>query len=328
MSTSSPARDLISQAKAIVIDEQSPSVALLQRRLRIGFGPAEGLMEALEAFEVVTPRYDGLRRLTASHETPETSKRAALVRRIFETARFFLEMWEEGSAGDTRAIAFHNPTTMSNTAVRKLVLGDFYKQRGLSLYEAATALARRLEQNDDGALFDEAIDADLAILCGTAARSFQSVSDRESIVQRSFVRLVRYLQQTRLAGEGAHSRCFEYFIAAAHVPRGYGKNGGTHPEHVVPCAFLRDRCIARLAEGASVEDVAKEIRPFLAIVMITETEWSKLDTSRASGGLGLKDIMTENWAFETGDLFARLHEAGIPFDPPPVSSQPTSGCPA
>ncbi len=284
-------------------------------------------MEALEAREVVTPRYDGLQRLTSRYETPETSQRATHLRRVFEAARFFWEMWEEGSAGDTRAIAFHNTTSLSNMAFRDLVLRDFNKQRRLSLYEAATALARWLERNDRGTVFDAAMNADLAILCRVSARSIQPVSDVETIVQRSFVRLVRYLQQTRLDGKGAHSRCFEYFIAAAYVPTGYGKNGGTHPEHVVPCAFLRDRCIARLGEGASVEDIANEIRPFLAIVMITDTERSKLDNSPAFGGLGLKDIMPANWDFEAGDRFARLHAARIAFEPP-ASLQPTSGYPA
>lgn len=319
MTSSITAADLIAQAKSIVIDEQWPSVSLLQRRLLIGFGPAEGLMAALEAFEVVTPQCDGLRRLAPHYETQETAKRAAYVRKVFETVRFFWEMWEEGSQGDTRAIEFHKPANISNTSIRGLVLGDFYKQRGLSLYEAAAELAKWLELKDAAPAFDAAMDADLAILCANAAKPFQTVSDAETIIQRSFVRLVRYLQQTRLAGEGAHSRCFEYYLAAEQVPTGYGKNGGKHPEHVVPCAFLRDRCIARLAQGASTEEVAKEIRPFLAIVLITEAECTYLDNGPACGGLGLKDTMPANWDFGTGDIFARLHVAGIAFDPPTIT---------
>jgi Ftsk gamma domain len=320
MTNSITGRGLIAQAKAIVIDEQSPSVSLLQRRLHIGFGPAEGLMTALEAFDVVTPRYDGLRRLTPRYETPETAKRAAHVRKVFETVRFFWEMWEEGSAGDTRAIEFHKPTTLSNTSIRDLVLGDFYKRRGLSLYEAAAELAKWLELKDAAPAFDAIMEADLAILCAIAAGPFQPVSDAETIIQRSFVRLVRYLLQTQLASEGAHSRCFEYYLAAEQVPTGYGKNGGTHPKHVVPCAFLRDRCIARLAQGASVEEVAQKIRPFLVIVIVTEAESSYLDNGPACGGLGLKDTMPANWDFETGDIFARLHVAGIAFDPPTMTT--------
>ncbi len=316
MSTSIPTQDLISQAMAIVIEEQSPSVALLQRRLRIGFNSAEGLMEALEALEVVTPRYDGIRRLTACYEKPETATRAAHVRKVFETARFFWEMWEENCDGHTLAIGFLKPTKLSNTAVRDLVLGEFYRKRGFSMHDAAVGLAQWLQQNDDGPAFDPMMEVDIAILCATATRAFEPVSDVEAIIQRSFVRVVRYIQQTRLDGKVADSRCFDYYPAAEHVPTGYGKNGGTHPEHVVPCAFLRDRCIARLGEGASVEDVAKEIRPFLAIVMINKHEWDKLDDSPASGGLGLKKVMPSNWDFETGDRFARLHAAGIAFDPP------------
>ncbi|WP_342051253.1 MULTISPECIES: DNA translocase FtsK [unclassified Cupriavidus] len=324
MNSSIITQDLVAQAKAIVIDEQNPSVSLLQRRLHIGFGRAEGLMAALEAFDVVTPQYDGLRRLSSHYETPKTARRAAYVRKVFETSRFFWEMWEEGSLGDTRAIEFHKPAKLSNTSVRDLVLGDFYKKRGLSLYEAAAELAKWLELKDTVPSFVAAVEADLAILCANAARPFQAVVDVETVIQRSFVRVVRYLQQTRLAREGAHSRCFEYYLAAEHVPTGYGKNGGEHPEHVVPCAFLRDRCIARLAQGASVEEVAQEIRPFLAIVMITEAECANLDNGPTCGGLGLKDTMPANWDFETGDIFARLHVAGITFDPPPTT--PAAAC--
>ncbi|WP_230625404.1 hypothetical protein [Cupriavidus necator] len=125
---------------------------------------------------------------------------------------------------------------------------------GWHLLRLAAELAKWLALKDAAPAFDAAMEADLAILCANAARPFQAVSDAEIIIQRSFVRLVRYLQQTRLASEGAHSRCFEYYLAAEQVPTGYGRNGGKHPEHVVPCAFLRDRCIARFAQGASVEE--------------------------------------------------------------------------
>jgi hypothetical protein len=127
-------------------------------------------MAALEAFEVVTRRYDGLRRLTPRYETLETAKRAAHVRKVFETVRFFWEMWEEGSGGHTRAIEFHKPTNLSNTSIRDLVLGDFYKQRGLSLYEAAADLAKWLELKDVAPVFDATMEADLAILCATGVQ--------------------------------------------------------------------------------------------------------------------------------------------------------------
>lgn len=247
--------------------------------------------------------------------TIEAFQRSVHVQKVFETVRFFWEMWEEGSEGHTGAIRCIIPLNLS-TSIRKLVLGDFYRRRGLSLYDAGIELGRWLSLHHAAPVFDTEMVAELATLCESEVRPFRVVSDIETIIRRSFVRLVRYLQQTRLANEGAHSRCFEYFIAAAHVPTGFGKDGGTHPEHVVPCAFLRDRCIARLAQGASVEEVAHEIRPFLAIVMITEDECKYLDTGKSNGGLGLKDTMPVGWNFEMGNIFERLHVAGIAFEPP------------
>lgn len=254
-----------------------------------------------------------------------TAAEKAYVRKIFETARYFWEMWEEGTLGDTRAIALHKPADISNAALRRLILETFYKERGLALHQAALEFAKWLDQEGLGPTLDEAMEGELAALCIGASRPFTPVRDVETVIQRSFVRLVRYLDQTRLTLHGAHSRCFEYFLAAAHVPTGFGKNGGNHPEHVVPCAYLRNRCLSRLEQGISIEQTAKEIRPFLAIVMISEDEYRYLDNSPAAGGLGLKDVMPPGWEFESGDIFARLVQAGIQFERPCAMAVAGSG---
>ncbi|WP_336970773.1 hypothetical protein [Sphingobium aromaticiconvertens] len=167
-------------------------------------------MAGIEADEVVTPQHDGLRRLTSPYEMPETAGRAKYVRKVFETVRFFWEMWEEDSPGDTDAIGLHNHTKLlGSITIRNRVLGNFYKQQGLSLSTAAVELAKWLESKDAGPTFDAVMKADLTILCRSSARPFQIVNDTETIIQRSFVRLVRYLQRQHLASEGAHSRCFD-----------------------------------------------------------------------------------------------------------------------
>lgn len=239
-----------------------------------------------------------------------------LAGKIFETARFFWEVWEEGGQGDTRAIALLNPAKVSSSALRDLVLGRFYRQEGLSLGQAAHALARWLGQHEAGQDRGADLMAEMDSLCANANRPFQPVTGDEAIIARSFVRLVRYLELTRRWGLGAHSRCFEAFLASAHVPVGHGHDGGNYPEHVVPCAYLRNRCLALLEDGYLIEDVARAIRPFLAIVMITDEQRKRLDFSPAAGGLGLKDVMPQGWTFETGNIYARLHAANIAFEPP------------
>lgn len=64
--------------------------------------------------------------------------------------------------------------------------------------------------------------------------------------------------------------------------------------------------------------VAREIRPFLAIVMISKAEQEMLDNSPAYGGKGWKYTMPDGWDLESGDVFARLTGAGIAFEPPVV----------
>lgn len=64
-------------------------------------------------------------------------------------------------------------------------------------------------------------------------------------------------------------------------------------------ALLRDHFLGRFEDGATVEQVAKELRTLLAIVKITEDERKTLDSSLTAG-----------------DTFAPLRLAGIEFEPP------------
>jgi DNA segregation ATPase FtsK/SpoIIIE-like protein len=57
---------LLAQARELLIEQQTPSVAILQRHLKIGYSQALGLMQSLEGDVVTPPDADGWRRMLHS----------------------------------------------------------------------------------------------------------------------------------------------------------------------------------------------------------------------------------------------------------------------
>lgn len=302
----------IDLAKAILLSEQRVSASLIQRRLTVGYSTATSILADLEAEGFVTPLFDGVRRLV--DEQPDTEARANVLRAAFEMVRFFWEMWEEDSAGDTRTMnLLKYPLKLDNVELRAFILGCF-KTHGMSLVETAIALIDRCRENTPlPALSDDDL-GELAIMCTTATRPFEKTTDPSAIESRSFVRLARYLVRK---GHGAHSRSFECFLNGAYrVPTGYGALGPGQEEHVVPLAYIRRHCVEQIAAGASYENAASDIKRLLAVVHIRKEQSAMLDASVASGGYGWKVEMPKGWCPKTGDIYARLVQAGIEFTPP------------
>lgn len=54
---------LLTQARELLLAHQNPSVAFLQRHLKIGYNRALGLMQHLEGHIVTVPNVDGWRRM-------------------------------------------------------------------------------------------------------------------------------------------------------------------------------------------------------------------------------------------------------------------------
>lgn len=246
-------------------------------------------------------------------------EREKYIRRVFETALFFRDMHEEGNDGQTTAIELLKPiASVSNVAVRKFVLHDLYLKQGLSLTKAAVQLARWCPDGKELPPFRiEDIERELCAICSEEDRPVQFVKNQEKvIVRRAFLRAARYIQRIRTEDAPAHSRVVERFIPDAFVPRGFGKGGTGHREHVIPCVFLRDECLVRFDDGAKLDQVADFLQGNVVIVDITKQQQKRLDRSPNNGGLGLKNTMPMGWQFDSDCIFQRLHCAKIEFDPP------------
>jgi hypothetical protein len=222
-------------------------------------------------------------------------------------------MFEEGNDGHTQAIELLKPVSkVKNVEMRHFVLNDLYRSRGLSLTEAAVELAVWLDENDVAPKGMNDIGTELRAACAPYERKVREVTDDSEMIERSYIRLARYYFQMYAEDAGQHTRVPDYFIPIASIPRGKSHTGTSHPEHVVPCAVIRDYCLAYFEQNRSLDEVVKLIRRLLVIVDISEEERKILDTGRSA----LKDKMPEGWDLEKDCIFARLHSAKIKFDVP------------
>jgi hypothetical protein len=245
------------------------------------------------------------------------------VSRVSQTALFFWEMFEENQGGHTEAIKLLKPTPkLSNVQLRGFVLNDLYRTRGLALTEAAVQLAAWLERQNYAPKGAVNIESAIRAYCAPYERDMRVITDDNEVLERSFVRLARYYYLMHAEEAGRHTRVPDYFIPNNCIPRGRSHSGTVHPEHVVPCAAIREYCLKYFVEGRSLDEVVKLIRRLLVIVDVSIDEWKKLD----EGPSALKDIMPPEWDLETGCIFARLHLAEIKFDPPPGFTCGPTGC--
>lgn len=141
----------------------------------------------------------------------------------------------------------------------------------------------------------------------------------EDFVYKTALVLLSHLKNCIESGnEGIHSRLFSHIL---HPEKNYilcGQsqevidNAPIHPEHVVPCAVLRDESFRLLKEGKDLNLIASLLTKHWKLAYISKDQASFLDSKDK---LNLKYTMPEGWCFEHGDTFARLEKAGIKLLP-------------
>ncbi len=240
--------------------------------------------------------------------------------RIVQIVLFFWEMYEEGEGGHSEIIGMMAKLVGTNAAqLKKKVLIELYQERQLSIVGAADALAEWLDEqhlSPDGCDLAE-IKNMLRSGCQPLIVAKRQITETEK-VQRSFMRMARCLRMMHDDIEvGRHSRIFEYFYPVKALPSGksHSPDPRVHPEHVVPCAYIRDHFLEYFEKNgaeASLNEVAALLEKWLMIVWISENERKKLD----DGINSLRDKMPLEWSPVSGCIFARLHEKEIKFDPP------------
>lgn len=141
----------------------------------------------------------------------------------------------------------------------------------------------------------------------------------EELIQRAFLRATRVMFGMWEERGSSDTRLLDPpLIPDQYVRVGESLDGAEHREHVVPRKVICDECHKMFKEGtekgievdALIKLVADLIRKHLKIIHISMKEKECLDQGKQ---LNLRQSMPKGWSFESGDTYARLHEANIKF---------------
>ncbi len=131
-------------------------------------------------------------------------------------------------------------------------------------------------------------------------RNFTDIEVKRRAIHRAAVVLFELWEENR----GTHSRLLELLVPDKLITIGTSVRGGGWREHLVPLAYIRDKCHEIFETGGTIAQAAQFIETHLKVVNITREERTRIDFE-----LGLKSRMPENW--KLGDYLARLDAAGI-----------------
>lgn len=101
-----------------------------------------------------------------------------------------------------------------------------------------------------------------------------------------------------------HSRLFTPLIYNSYIELNKKAPGRGYTEHVVPCAYIRNRAFEMYWSGKSSNDVAQMIGRLLRIAYITYEQAKAVDAVH-------KYTMPTDWNPETDSILQRLEDAGI-----------------
>jgi hypothetical protein len=134
---------------------------------------------------------------------------------------------------------------------------------------------------------------------------------KEEMLNRAFQRISWNVKHMWEETGRSDTRLFmEPLIPDKFVIVGESKSGGTHREHIVPRVVICEQCHRMFQEGKSIDEVAKFIRKYLKVILVSKDEQDRLDKG---ANLNLRQRMPDGWTFETGSEFDRLKVAGIEY---------------
>lgn len=255
------------------------------------------------------------------------------VRSVFQTALYLWEMYEEGSSDTHTDIVWllsdrrvwsrfegDGDSEYTKRLVRH-ILNDLYRSQKVLLTEAAIELAKWLAKYYDAPALTQDIESELRAACAPHEREKQCIDETEK-VDRSYIRLARYLLHRAEINLGADTRAFRTQTFNGYpisFPKGEShqfmreKPPKKEGEHVVPLAAIRDYCNEyfrdnqTLDENTKLKGAAERIRKWLVVIYTTPTEMNILGP-----GSAYQSKMPDGWEC----IYARLHWARIEFVPP------------
>lgn len=101
-----------------------------------------------------------------------------------------------------------------------------------------------------------------------------------------------------------HSRIFDTLVRKEYIEINKKSADRSYPEHVVPCAYIRNHAFKMFWDGRTTDEVADMIGRLLRIAYIRKQEAKILDAVH-------KDTMPGDWDPDEGSILRRLEDAGI-----------------
>lgn len=141
----------------------------------------------------------------------------------------------------------------------------------------------------------------------------RTYTDAERL-ERACLRTAMHIRGIWEETGGSDTRLLDsLFISDALTTVGRSPNyeSGRCREHVVPRRVIIMECREMLKRGEGDVAIAKLIERHNKIVLISREERDRLDRREH---LGLRQSMPKDWTFG-GDIYARLHLAGIEWSP-------------
>ena len=101
-----------------------------------------------------------------------------------------------------------------------------------------------------------------------------------------------------------HSRIFEALIFNEYIILNKKTPNRKYPEHVVPCAYIRNLAFKMYWDEKTVDDVTIMIDRLYHIAYITSDEAVQIDKNH-------KSTMPDNWNPDSDSILRRLNDEGI-----------------
>jgi len=307
-----PAADLLRAAADLVVRERRASICLLQRRFALGYSQALQLMMSLAGAGVVEePNPQGRYHVALSRLAPQDRKaapQACHVRILADLALYLVEShgYENTECVPMLAAPFEYRRESLVPMVAEVLAGN--PQDPVAAVALTLSTMPEVAERFCPVEVRDALLAEIAQLPAQIDRSCDKLTWRRA----GMLRAVRYIERRMMEDVTPHSRPFEHFIHDSLLPQGRALEvQKQHREHVVPCAFIREKAVQLLGHGIPADEVADWLEPYVRIVQIENADAKRLD-----GPEGLRDVMPAGWQFGRDCMYQRLHHLNIRFMAP------------
>ena len=239
---------------------------------------------------------------------------------------YYFQCLHKTSSGDghSELLELLNPISgklLHWSDLRNYILEDLIRKNNCDLLTTALRTEAWLRTKISDTINIQDSEQKLIKICSRYENSIKILEDNYKFTRKDkCIQLVRIFW---LMSEGVithHSRVIEFIFPNTEIYLGKtdeAPSAGAHPEHVVPCAFIRDlflnyfesrKLVVEYVEDDSyAEDLARILDRIIGVVHISQDQKKVLD---ANGENSMKIKMPENWDPLTGDIFARLTTHG------------------